>query len=101
MATLRPAQPFWTGRDKILVVTRPVLQKGNNNRNGKQAEGDGPHVATRMAIEVLSPSGVPEGDASMRRHLGWRQRCCRLQEFLKATHRCVATWVATPKVSHY
>ncbi|MQL68697.1 hypothetical protein Taro_001006 [Colocasia esculenta] len=30
--------------------------------------------------------------------LRWRHRCCRLQEFLKATHRCVATWVETPKV---
>ncbi|MQL94658.1 hypothetical protein Taro_027314 [Colocasia esculenta] len=70
MATLRPAQPFWTGRDRVLVATRPVFQKGNSNRNRKQAEGDGPHVATRMATEVLSPSGVPEGDASMRRHLG-------------------------------
>ncbi|MQL70909.1 hypothetical protein Taro_003224 [Colocasia esculenta] len=31
----------------------------------------------------------------------WRHRCYRLQEFLKATHRCVATWVATLKVSPY
>ncbi|MQM01452.1 hypothetical protein Taro_034209 [Colocasia esculenta] len=31
----------------------------------------------------------------------WQNRCCRLQEFLKVTHRCVATWVATPMVSPY